>query len=142
MLISAFPGMGKTYFCKNNINCLDSDSSTFDKANFPNNYIQHIKQNLNNYEYIFVSTHKQVRDTLINEGIPFTLIIPNVFMKEVFLQRFKQRNSPQSFIDLLDNNFESWVKECCMQGFQNEKLIDLIITKDEYITDLYNEGLI
>ncbi len=39
-LVSAFPGCGKSYFFKNNkeLNTLDSDSSGFDKRNFPDNY--------------------------------------------------------------------------------------------------------
>ena len=40
---SAFPGVGKTtYFNNTSKNVLDSDSSTFDKSEFPQNYINHI----------------------------------------------------------------------------------------------------
>jgi len=46
-LISAFPGTGKSYCFNNNTTweMLDSDSSTFDKKDFPDNYIKHIKDN-------------------------------------------------------------------------------------------------
>jgi hypothetical protein len=48
MVISAFPGCGKSHYFRNNSDkiVLDSDSSTFDKSDFPRNYIQHIKSNL------------------------------------------------------------------------------------------------
>ena len=50
LLISAFPGTGKTYSYENsNKIILDSDSSKFDKNDFPNNYINHIKENLDVY---------------------------------------------------------------------------------------------
>lgn len=45
---SAFPGVGKTtYFNTTSKNVLDSDSSKFDKREFPKNYIQHIKHPVN-----------------------------------------------------------------------------------------------
>ena len=44
---SAFPGVGKTtYFNTTDKNVLDSDSSKFDKKNFPANYIEHIERNI------------------------------------------------------------------------------------------------
>jgi spore cortex formation protein SpoVR/YcgB (stage V sporulation) len=48
LVISAFPGCGKSHFFRNNKDkeVLDSDSSKFDKAHFPKNYIEHIKSNL------------------------------------------------------------------------------------------------
>ena len=62
LLVSAFPGCGKTYFhlLYPEIT-LDSDSSQFSwipskerKPEFPQNYIEHIKQNIGKYKIIFV----------------------------------------------------------------------------------------
>jgi len=67
---SAFPGTGKTtYFNNTYKNVLDSDSSKFDKADFPSNYIEHIKRNLEDdtVEKIMVSSHKDVRDALVSD---------------------------------------------------------------------------
>lgn len=47
VIISGFHGIGKSYFYNNNHKTLkisDSDSSKFDKKDFPNNYIKHIKK--------------------------------------------------------------------------------------------------
>ena len=103
-IISAFPACGKTYafekLNENGYEILDSDSSKFswmdvvDKVyemknrgkelqrryikvrnpEFPSNYIQHIKENIGKADYIFVSSHKEVRDALIQNGIYFTLV--------------------------------------------------------------------
>lgn len=51
MLVAGFPGTGKSYYCYNgdwshympSKFATDSDSSKFDKSNFPQNYINHIK---------------------------------------------------------------------------------------------------
>ena len=48
---------------------------------FPSNYIQHIKENIGKADYIFVSSHKEVRDALIENGIYFTLVYPDRSMK-------------------------------------------------------------
>ena len=62
IVVSAFPGMGKTYAFKalsGKIKVLDSDSSNFDKNDFPKNYIQHIKEEIPNNDIIFISTIRQ-----------------------------------------------------------------------------------
>ena len=68
---SAFPDVGKTtYFNTTNRNVLDSDSSKFDKKHFPDNYIDHIKRNVEDpkVDKILVSSHKDVRDALLKKG--------------------------------------------------------------------------
>ena len=45
IIVSAFPGIGKSkLYEENKVNFSDSDSSKFDKKNFPKNYIEHIKK--------------------------------------------------------------------------------------------------
>ena len=53
MLYAGFPAVGKSYFYNNSdLTVLDSDSSKFDKAFFPQNYIEHIKANLGKVDVI------------------------------------------------------------------------------------------
>ena len=130
-IISAFPGTGKTYYHKNHPDTtLDSDSSQFswlydkdgnklyDDDNkpirnpwFPSNYIEHIKSNIGKYEYIFVSSHKEVREALVDNCLLFYLIYPDYNDKEIYIERYKQRGSPERFIDLVRNNWEEWIIE-------------------------------
>src|SRR5574344_1219437 len=84
-VLSVYPATGKSFFTRkyefNNIKILDSDSSKYiwlyDDNNkktternpeFPTNYIQHIKDNLDTADIIFVSSHKSVRDALVEAG--------------------------------------------------------------------------
>ena len=122
MIISAFPGMGKSYaFGKYGEDiCSDSDSSKFDKSDFPNNYITHIKSLIGKKKYIFVSSHKVVRDALKEENIPYTLVFPTVERKEEFLSNYKKRGNTESFIKLLEDNFEQWVIECENEEYPNK----------------------
>lgn len=124
-IVAAFPGTGKSTYFRENERCLDSDSSNFSwivdengiktrNPEFPLNYIEHIKENMINDEidWIFISSHKEVRDLLIENEIPYYLVFPNVELKEEYLYRYIMRGSPQSFVDLLDSKWEEWLGEC------------------------------
>ena len=125
-IIAAFPGTGKSYYHKENPETtLDSDSSRFSwvkdsegnntkerNPDFPENYISHIKENIGKYEFIFVSSHKEVREALLENCIFFYLIYPARDRKVEFIQRYKDRGSPEGFINLISNNWDAWIREC------------------------------
>lgn len=123
-IIAGFPGTGKsTYHRKHPDTTLDSDSSSFSwiitdegkirNPDFPSNYIEHIRSSLdsNKYDYIFVRTHKEVRDALTDAGIPFIIAYPPFYEKDRFLKKYKLRGSPQAFIDLIDKNWNEWIAD-------------------------------
>jgi len=124
-IISAFPGVGKTfYFNNSNKSVIDSDSSQFswikDKngnntkernPNFPQNYIEHIKGNIGKVDIILVSSHKEVREALKNNCLFYYLVYPDYTRKEEFLQRYLDRGSPESFMDLIRKNWDKWISE-------------------------------
>lgn len=122
-IISAFPGTGKSvYHSKHKETTLDSDSSGFSwlidgdgnklrNPLFPKNYINHIKENIGKYKIIFVSSHKEVRDALLDECIFFYLVYPNERRKEEFIERYRNRGNDESFIKLVSENWDIWMKE-------------------------------
>lgn len=123
-IISAFPGVEKTHFFKENQSiCLDSDSSEFSwtidvaekkkvrNPDFPENYIKHIKENIGKYEYIFVSSHKEVREALKDNCLFFYLIFPSIYLKEEYLERYKLKESPKQFIDFIESKWIEFISE-------------------------------
>lgn len=134
---SAFPGCGKTtYYQKSGKNVLDSDSCTFDKKNFPKNYLEHIKYNINNdtVDIILVSSHKEVRDALTSNGINYVLVYPERELKNEYIQRYKQRGNKDLFIKLLEDNWDLWMDEMDDQkGCYKVKL-----KSGQYLTDIIN----
>lgn len=122
-LVSAFPGTGKS-FAKNALTQLgqvvsDSDSSGFPKQDFPDNYIQHIKQLIDEgkHDVIFISSHDVVRAALEKEGLDYTLVYPDidsdvVSAKADYMKRYVTRGSPTPFLELMDKNFEDFVISC------------------------------
>lgn len=120
-IVCAFPGTGKTHYCTVDVDYMlegfsvDSDSSKFDKKNFPKNYIDHIETLIGKSRIVFCSTHKEVRNELTKRGIPFILAYPEKNLKYEYLQRYINRGSPKEFIEAISNNWDQWIDELSFQ---------------------------
>ena len=126
-VISAFPGCGKsTLKIKlelQGFNVLDSDSSQFhwiinDETNgkeknpdFPNNYIDHIKDNICSVDYIFVSSDRYVLEALLKEGVEFVLFFPARKLKDEYLNRYTSRGNDTEFIEILNNKWDFFISD-------------------------------
>ena len=104
MLVAAFPGTGKSHYVNYGEGsgympqgfATDSDSSKFDKANFPANYIEHIKQKISEgYARVFISSHKDVRNALVENDLPFSA---------VSVLHYKYYQSEQEVASFIENN--------------------------------------
>jgi len=134
LVVSAFPGCGKSHLFRNKgeMKILDSDSSTFDKSQFPQNYIEHIKGNLGDADIILVSSHKEVRDALVDDGIKFTLVYPNNDIKDEYIQRYIDRGNDGKFVDLLRQNWDNWIGELEEQSGCEKIKLD----RGQYLSDV------
>ena len=151
-IISAFPACGKTYVFENFKGkvILDSDSSKFSwvivgnqkvrHPDFPQNYIDHIKENIGKADYIFVSTHDNVRRALEKAGIDFYLVYPDRSLKEEWIGRCFLRGSGENFCQLIADNWNNWIdgleedskKHKSMKLKYGEYLSNVINFMDEY----------
>lgn len=139
IIISAFPGVGKSYLFRNSkLSVLDSDSSNYSwvskgvrNSDFPNNYINHIKDNIGVADVILISSHKIVRDALVENGIDFTLVYPSKECKDEYLERYKSRGSDNGFISMIDSNWDEFINELDNQENCNK----VILMKGEYLSN-------
>ncbi|MCQ2958232.1 MAG: hypothetical protein MJ180_04950 [Candidatus Gastranaerophilales bacterium] len=155
-IISGFPGIGKT-FAQNSLtqqgfNVSDSDSSHFSwlrdesgnikkdlngvkirHPEFPRNYINHIKSKIaEGADVVFVSSHDNVRNALNEAQISHTLVFPSLDMKAEMIERYIKRGSPESFIELMKNNWENFIT-----GMKNDLCPNKIELKSgEYLMDV------
>jgi len=134
-IISGFPGIGKTTFYeenKSNYNILDSDSSNF-KHNFPHDYIHHIQDRIaeGKWDFILVSSHKEVRDELQKQNIYYTLVYPNYDLKYEYVRRFIKRGSPIPFIDKMHDNWKQYLDEIELENFPDK----IILSDGEFLDD-------
>ena len=138
VVVSGFPGVGKSFFISQDnvlpdkLAALDSDSSKFKKTEFPSNYVDKVKDDIGSYHIIFVSSHKEVRNALVERKIPFILVYPDVKSKEEYLQRYRKRGSSEDFINNVDANWEEWLKDMKKQkGCKH-----IVLKEGEYLTDI------
>lgn len=149
-IYSVFPACGKTWLCEHqedyDLKILDSDSSQFswvytDKdeygepldgyrrirnPNFPANYIKHIKENLDKYDCIFVSSHASVREALDEEGIDFTIVYPEMSCKAEWVGRcFIRDKTGESGCgaEVMCDNWDQWILECFATGIDHEEIV-------------------
>jgi hypothetical protein len=129
-IVAAFPGCGKTHYCNYDSDympdgfAMDSDSSKFHKSTFPQNYIDHIESHIGKVKIIFCSTHKCVREELLQRHIPFVLAYPGISLKYEYLQRFVNRGSSAEFIKTIERNWDQWIEE-----LQNQKGCEHLVLK-------------
>lgn len=112
-VICGFPGVGKTTLFQmlkeKGFPIVDSDSSQFDKKFFPQNYIEHIKQQLANNQWVLCSTHKEVRIALQAAGIGYAIACPAYrHLKDEYIQRYIKRGSPEAFVKLMEFKWDEF----------------------------------
>lgn len=114
----------------------DSDSSNFDKAHFPGNYISYIKSLLEMFDnvVIFVSSHIAVREALAESGVEYVLVYPEAYLKQQYLERYTERGSPEKFIELLSERWLEWVASC-----DNDKnaVSHYKLTNGQYLSNIF-----
>lgn len=116
-VVSGFPGVGKSTLVKRagalGVHCMDSDSSTFSKDEFPENYLAHIDLHYRTRTgLMLVSSHEQVRNGMVSRVIPYLLVYPSLDCKQEYIDRYQERGSPEQFLKLLDLNWEPWIESC------------------------------
>lgn len=115
IIVCGFPGVGKTtafnQLKARGVRVLDSDSSTFNKEHFPQNYLEHISQVVSEgkVDCLFVSTHALVINGLKDLGFNFNIVYPDKNLKEDYLERYRRRNSPDNLIKIISDNWSQWI---------------------------------
>lgn len=136
MIICGFPGIGKSTFCTSDYGLVfriaDSDSSRH-KENWPTNYLDMIEANVGKNDIQLVSTHADVREGLRARGLHYTLIYPGYKDRKEYVRRYTERKSPESFIEMMDRNWEKFVRQCLQD--QHDLVTNICMMRGEYLTD-------
>lgn len=144
-VISAFPGTGKSYFAstsgqKTGVADLDSGEYTLGydgdgkvrNSDFPSNYLRAIKEHIGKVDVLFVGCQPEVIAALRKEGISFTLIYPERGLKAQYMNRFRERNNQQPFMDLLSRNWDLFLD--FLEGQHDCERI--VLGSEQYIGDV------
>ena len=139
IVVSAFPGCGKTYACEHqeelHFRIKDSESSKRSKPDDFMGYVDEIEAAVNSgeYDFIFVSQHKAVREELTRRGIPFCTVAPPghdaapsyskfLLEKQICLNRLTNRDNSHikdfdKFIQKITDNYDSWTTKDSQMEF-------------------------
>jgi hypothetical protein len=139
-IISGFPAIGKSFLSKQNlIKVLDSDSSTYSwtiengekirNKDFPNNYLQHIRENIGKVDVILVSSHKDVRQILNQNKIETYLVYPDVSLKDEYIQRYIDRGNDETFIKFISDNWENFIED-----LEQSNMNKVVLKYGEYLS--------
>lgn len=119
-VLCGFPGVGKSTLFRElegkQLIC-DSDSSTFDKSQFPQNYIAHIQQKIAEGYVVLCSTHEIVRVALVRAGIKYAIAYPTFNAKHDYAMRYKKRGSPEAFRTLMDQQWDNFLTSCTTDSY-------------------------
>lgn len=147
-IVSAFPACGKSYIYDNQtklgLKVSDSDSSQFSwvetdsgkvrNPDFPRNYIEHIKSLIGKVDYVFVSSHNEVKLALEEAQLQYILVMPNPDLKLEWLGRCWLRGSPEGFLKLINNNWDDWVNPQKISFYWNPVGVTYL-SSGEYLSD-------
>lgn len=106
---------------------------------FPKNYIEHIKENIGKVDYIFVSTHEEVRNALSEAGIDFTLVFPEWSLREEWVGRCFIRGSGEKFCQLIADQWEDWLGQMEEEVIYNNRK-HYRLKAGEYLSDVLRRG--
>lgn len=157
LIISGFPGVGKSHTEKEYLNkesqvCIDFESTEFkylvnkneDKCihpNWPANYINSIKSlsddSYNEYpnlKYIFITSHKEVLQGLVNATIPFIIVAPEYNLKDEYIERYKERGNDRIFIKHLSENWNTYHRD-----LESAQMPIIYLKSNEYLVDIFNK---
>lgn len=157
IVVYGFAGIGKTYVCEKYKNACDLEEEAFryldfdqnklegnkgtlkkENKEFPNNYYKALDQALKKYDYVFVTYNaiKYCQD----KGIEYLMFFPGVNQKQIYLNRYKERNNNQTFTNNLSQNYELFINKEKKDSYA-EKIV--FLKKDEYLEDAFKRmGLI
>ena len=114
ILVSAFPGLGKTYLYqqyKDRLKILDLNTGRFEGDDFPGNYIAEVEKRLNDYDLILLSSDRNVRYALNDAGLDFDLFYPSKERKNELIEIYVTNRKSRDFIMNLDHNFYNLIDE-------------------------------
>lgn len=157
IIISAFPGCGKTYFYRNQsllgYSVLDLDSGLFKRySGWEKIYVDSIVQNMGKYDFILISQHDNILYELNERHINFFTVAPDnskdftceqkQLFKSQWLKRLILRDNThisniQLWLKNIDRNYEIWTNAENIQ--QYNPIHHFAISTNQYLTDIIED---
>ena len=138
IIISGFAGVGKTglvehasFYEKKKI--FDLSSSYFRKnEGWEKIYCDIVESISKEYDYIFISNHKQVVDEMLKRGLKFYIVYPMQNCRDEYVRRFIERGNSEEYITKFIKNWDRFISE--LDNVKSENKIKL--RSGQYLSDV------
>ncbi|MCM1048536.1 MAG: hypothetical protein NC433_08930 [Clostridiales bacterium] len=159
MIIAAYAGVGKTEFCKRNqekaidLVCMPFKYENFYEVSNELGEGEDIKAHgnlvlrkqwelfyywivkyLEHYcpeKYIVIPTVFRIMDLLESDMIPFTVVYPDISLKEEYEKRYKERGNSESFLDVFVGGWDSMLSGLEKYGKKN-----IVLSAGQFLADV------
>jgi len=133
VLYAAFCGTGKTHVCeKTDINAIEVEYWKYKEKGLQKKYIEDIKKHIGIVDYIFITTEPDGLKLLHDEGFDITLVYPKNELRNEYLDRYIQRDSPHDFIGAYMKYWNPWINELKEQIYCKH----IVLEKGQYLLDV------
>jgi len=133
VLCAAFCGAGKTYLCeKTNIKAIEIEYWKYKEKGLFKEYVSDVKKNYGVFDYIFISTDPGGLKLLHNEGFEITLVYPENGLRNEYLDKYIERDSPYDFIGTFMKHWNIWLNELKEQNYCKH----IVLKSGQYLQDV------
>lgn len=115
-IICGFAGIGKSHLARCRAGVADLESTPFEKD--WKRYVKVAKHMADSGYIVLLSCHRELREELRLQKIDYTVALPPKDFKEDYILRYQERGNNDAFIDLLEDNWDSFLKT-----LPNEKVL-------------------
>jgi hypothetical protein len=159
IIISAFPGTGKTTAAGLMKEAVDLESTPFkfpvdwekgivpteEAEDWVQKYVDQITLLASEcgYNFVFVSSHQEVRKELRKREIPFISVIPQADLRDEYMIRYIGRGNDMKFLRNVYDNWFDWLHEYDNEVFDNifdlegkPQEIIIHLKSGQYVSDL------
>lgn len=134
-IIAAWCGTGKSFICeRTNLNAIEIEYWKYKERMLQNAYIKEVKRQMGTVEYILISTEPDGLRLLCNHGIEIILVYPEKGLRNEYLDRYIDRDSPYEFIGTFMKHWDIWIDELKEQDYCSHT----ILKSGEYLQNVLN----
>ncbi|TWU71834.1 hypothetical protein ED733_002296 [Metarhizium rileyi] len=149
VIISGFVASGKTWLTANanqlrlsDYNVLDLDSALFPKdtdgkrgSDFAPSYLAKVKDSIAPNTIILISTHQEIRSALVQDSLSYALVYPDDNLQEEWMRRLHARDSPESLVNIVRDNWSKMLSGCQAQDGCDHFLLQ----EGQYLSDIVED---
>jgi hypothetical protein len=118
ILCASWCGSGKTYICqKTNIDAIEIEYWKYKDKGLQKEYVEDVEKYFGKVDYIFISTDPEGLRLLHNKGFAITLVYPLNELRNEYLDRYIERDSPSEFIGVFMKYWHPWINELKEQSY-------------------------